>query len=331
MEFTLDSFMKLIREGHADVRLRDLVEVMGTDNFTYITQDALHLALAKGYKIPPQNWRQICRTKPVTDFKTHNEVRLNDFTTLSTVAELQAYDDLTRSDEEYTFSVVKYGNTVSMSMELRANDQLKSLATTVERMGAAAARTIEDYVFDTMLDDNPTIYDSNSLFDSSNHANDAGSTYELSTRGIDYAVQLMQTQTDTAGNTIDLVPRILIVPPALAAKAKRLIGADNAPVQYPFGATTHVGETTPNLYRGAFDLIVSPYMTTQTAGWYLCADPSQCEMLTMGFLNGNESPEILQEQPNTGHSFEYDAVRYKVRYIFGGAWGDWRGIVRGGV
>lgn len=331
MELTTQEFLRLMEEGKADMRLRDLVEVMGTDTFSYITQDALHLALVKGYKMPPSNWRRICRTKSVADFKTQNEVRLNDFTVLAQVGELQPYSELTQTDEEFTFTVVKWGKTVALSMELRANDQLKSLGQTMQRMGAAAARTIEDYVFDTNLDDNPTVSDSNSLFDDTNHGNDLGSTYELSTRGIDEAIRKLQVQTDTAGNHVDLVPQYLIVAPALAAKARRLVGATNAPVQYPFGAAQHVAETTPNLYQGAFEVIVSPYMTTNTSAWYLAADTSQCELFVMGFLNGQQEPEVLTENPLSGMSFDYDAVRYKVRYIFGGAWGDWRGIVRGGV
>ena len=72
---------------------------------------------------------------------------------------------------------------------------------------------------------------------------------------------------------------------------------------------------------------MTPWLSTDT-NWYLAADPSQVEMLTIKFFQGREEPELFEEAPGTGAEFEYDAKRYKARIFFGGDWGDFRGVVK---
>ena len=76
-------------------------------------------------------------------------------------------------------------------------------------------------------------------------------------------------------------------------------------------------------------VLTSPWLTSDA--FYLLADPMACEGLRMGFLNGQETPEILREASNGGWSFAHDAEQFKIRSIFGGAWVDWRGVYRDGV
>jgi hypothetical protein len=65
---------------------------------------------------------------------------------------------------------------------------------------------------------------------------------------------------------------------------------------------------------------------TDTNNWYLLADPGQVELIEIGYLGGQDAPEMLvQDDPTAGTVFSNDAISYKVRWIFGGGWLDYRG------
>lgn len=47
-------------------------------------------------------------------------------------------------------------------------------------------------------------------------------------------------------------------------------------------------------------------------------------------MNGREEPElIVQDNSLNGRVFTHDEITYKVRWIFGGAWLDYRGATAG--
>jgi hypothetical protein len=49
-------------------------------------------------------------------------------------------------------------------------------------------------------------------------------------------------------------------------------------------------------------------------------------MIELGFLDGREVPELIaQSTPDTGSVFTNDALAWKVRHVFGGAFLDYRG------
>ena len=65
---------------------------------------------------------------------------------------------------------------------------------------------------------------------------------------------------------------------------------------------------------------------TDTNNWYLLADPSEAELIEIAYLNGRREPELMvQDDPLAGTVFTNDAISYKVRWIFGGGWLDYRG------
>jgi len=88
------------------------------------------------------------------------------------------------------------------------------------------------------------------------------------------------------------------------------------------------GNNDRNVLEGALEVVVVPQFT-DTNDWYLQTDPRELEGIEIGFLNGVEEPELLvQDQPNVGTVFTNDAIAYKVRWIFGGGWVDFRGAYR---
>ena len=89
------------------------------------------------------------------------------------------------------------------------------------------------------------------------------------------------------------------------------------------------------MLEGALDIVVDPFLTSATA-WYVLADPNDAPTVIVGFLNGRQTPVLLVEKPtmtqvaggDDEYEFEFDVLRYKVRYDYGGATALWWGGVK---
>lgn len=55
-------------------------------------------------------------------------------------------------------------------------------------------------------------------------------------------------------------------------------------------------------------------------------------VVELGFLDGNEEPELfIQDSPTSGSMFTHDVLTYKLRHIYGGTVSDYRGTYKGVV
>jgi hypothetical protein len=126
----------------------------------------------------------------------------------------------------------------------------------------------------------------------------------------------MGKQTD-GQERLGLQPAYILVPVDLRWTAAELMNS-----AYVVGGTNE----TINVLKGLCDIIVVKYLT-DTDNWYLVANPSDIETIEIGFLGGQETPELfLQNQPTVDKVFTDDAIRYKVRHEYGGSIVDYRGF-----
>jgi hypothetical protein len=128
----------------------------------------------------------------------------------------------------------------------------------------------------------------------------------------------MTAQTDLDENACIFMPQYLVVHPAQALRAQELVVSTLDP---------DTGENRANVLKGKLEVIVTPYITS--TNWYLIADPAQADTFEVGLWHGSAEPEFFTEDPNSGHAFQFDENRCKVRLIFGGALLDYRGFVKG--
>lgn len=308
--------------GGARVPLTYLRESIGVGAWDSIMLDAMNKRLTKGWaSVQAQlHWNKLVSfVKPVRDFRTQYAVQAGEFTTLPAVPEGGAYHEVEFTDDRASYTVGKYGAMFSISYESKTNDDLAVLTRQMERFGRASARTVEAFVFATMLNANPTIYDSKALFHA-DHANDLGATKPLNHDNFEAAVKLLMAQTDIDGNPLDIKPSLLIVHNDEYYEALRLVKSMARPGTANNDINVHMGEVT-----------VIPTARVTTGLWYVAGDPSMVETIELGFLGGRQEPEIFMEQADSGHAFAYDEERVKCRLIFGGAWTDYRGVVRANV
>lgn len=311
----------VVRSVRANSSMKEAVSSSG---FGEILGDRLRKRMIAEYsEAGLQDWRKICTIGNPKDFYTNRVVKMGGYgTNMATVNEAAAYAALTSpTDEEATYAVTKRGGIESISMESIKNDNLGALQMIPKRLGRGCANTLYQFVFEFINPaTNPTIYDAAALYV-------AGHGSNLRTVALSYAEfnNIFVTMGDMTGYNEanffpDNKPKYLVVPNELWLTATEIAKANVS----SSGART---ETLDNAYS-EFDLEVIrvPYWTDSN-NYVTMADPKKIAGLEIGFLDGNEEPELLQEAANSGSDFTNDQIRYKVRHIYGGAIVDWRPFV----
>ena len=287
-----------------------------SSDFPNILLDAANKALTEGYREQPTTYQQFTRRTSATDFKANHRVRISSFTDLEEVKELAEYKEGTIKDEGETVKVATFGKIFTISRQAIINDDLDALSRIPAAMGRAARRTIEKTVY-ALINSNPKLSDGNAVF-SSAHKN-VGTAGAISDTTLKEARQLFMKQKDANKNLIQVRPRFMLIPPSLYVDAYRWMNSAFLP-----GATNEE----PNPFKGFVEEIIeSAYLSADFNGsdtaWYLFADPNVVDTIEVAFLDGNETPEIVQEE-----GFTTDGIRTKVRIDFGAAFIDYRGVFK---
>ena len=254
---------------------------------------------------------------PLSDFKTQYRVRYGGYGTLPTVNQSAAYTALTTpTDEQVTYTPAKRGGTETITLEAIKNDDIGLLRDIPRRLGRAAANTLYRFVFD-FIADNGNIYDSTALF-TAGHGN-LGSlalTYSTLETAI-IAIRDFTAYGDTS-DVLGLRAKWLLVPNELAEEAFQLVYTLTKP-----GTANRDNNYFATL---GLEMLVVPYWT-DTNNWYIVVNPTDCPTIEVGFMDGQEEPELfVQDMPNVGSLFTNDQLTYKVRHVYGAAVMDFRGF-----
>lgn len=317
-------WMSFVETAQGWDKRQTLKEAVATTGFTEVLGDRLRKRMIAEYsEAGLDDWRKICNVAAPKDFYTNRVIKMGGYgTNMPTVAEAGSYTALTSpTDEEATYAVSKRGGIESISMESIKNDNLRALQLIPKRLGRGAANTLYQFVFEFINPaTNPTIYDAAALYV-------AGHGNNLRTTALSYAeftaisiVMMKMTGYNEANFFLDNKPKYLCVPNDLWVTATEIAKSNVA-----FSGSR--AETIPNSYSDwNLEVIRVPYWT-DTNNFVTMGDPSKVEGIEIGFLDGNETPELLQEAANSGSDFTNDQVRYKLRHIYGGAIVDWRPFV----
>lgn len=324
--FDGDSAARIVRESWASGLLAGRTrESIDTTTWGEALGDSITRRLIEVYRSPGYaDWRRVVRTTPVRDFRTNRRVRVAGYGELPAVGQGGPYQPLTSpTDEEATYAISKRGGTEDLTFEAITNDDLEAVARIPENLARAAAMTLYRFVFQTMIAANPTCtYDSVALF----HASHGNTTaVALSNAGANSLRQKMRDQAAYGVSTdiLGITPRFLLVPNELEDLANQIA---NGMAAVP--ATTPGATDVPNLHRGS-EVIVCDHFT-DADDWYMIADPAQIPTIELGFLGGQEDPQLLmQDDPRVGAVFSADKVTWRIRHIYSGAVVDHRGFQRG--
>ena len=302
--------------GHMKAAIRLTASVDST-TFAEILGDSVTRRMIAEYKMSNlQDWRKIVNIVPLNDFRTNHRTRMGGYGDLPTVDEGEPYGALaTPGDEEATYAAMKKGGTEDLTLEMIKNDDAGAVQAIPRKLARAATRTLYKFVFNTLLADNPTIYDAVALFHAS-HGNLGAVGLDATNLALRRQAMLKQTEADS-GERLGIPAKYLIHPVDLDKVAYDLVAAprnsDFDPTAADFTRTLQM-ET------------ISVPIWTDVNNWFLMADPMDIASIEIGFLDGKEDPELfVQDAPNVGSMFSNDKLTYKIRHVYGGANTDYRG------
>jgi hypothetical protein len=290
-------------------------ESLGDTQLAYTLGDAMNRRMVADYRNEDQFdvWRAIASIGRFDDFRTVHRTRFGGYGDLSTVAKGQAYPALVSpSDEEVTYAPFKKGGTEGITLENIKNDDVGVIRAVPKKLSKVAKRTLAKFVLD-FIKTNPVIYDGLSLFDAG-HNNLGGAA--LSAAAVAAGRIAMHTQVERDSNDrLPISPRSLLVPFDLEETGNNI-----------FRRNTNNDKTfVQNL---SLDVLAVWYWTDVT-DWALAADPADVESIEVGFLDGNQEPELfVQDNPSSGSMFSNDQLTWKIRHIYGGVVKDYRGLYK---
>jgi hypothetical protein len=316
----------------------NVAEAMNTASFTALLSNLMHKAMVKEYLQQDFLWKGLARAENVTDFKAWRFLRLGEFADLSVVAEGAAYlDDLgTPTEEEITFAIQKRGGISIITWEMVINDEMQKIRTFPGKMARASNRTLNKHVIGIMTGNATYDVDSVALFHAASHVNLDSTAYSYD------KIKTLRKDMDLHKDPDDKEAR--------RVKARHLwAGADMYDAVYSDlftdgQPTLSVDRTAaaaqpmdspnrPNILRSKYGLDLQNLPEADGTNYvYLTGDPSEVDMIVVGFLNGNQLPQLfVQDLDRVGSFFDEDEITYKIRHIYEADLLDYRPFARVGA
>lgn len=220
--------------------------------------------------------------------------------------------ELSGNEKAESWKIESYGNKFVLTRQMIINDDLGNFTNLIQTFSRMAMTTVNGLSYDLLQSTTYKMADGSGLYVASRNN---ASTSALSSEALSAGRLAMSKHTSIDGKTpLNIVPKYLIVSPALEVTAKEILGALSK-----VGAdNTNV----PNVNQNAYVLIVDPEINSDTA-WYLLAD---YRTLKMGYLAGTNRSPVTKMNDSTITRTTYEGV-----FDVGVMVEDYRGLYRGNV
>ncbi len=306
-----EAYVDLTGDAKVSGRVENFTEALTSTSFSNVLGDAITRRLVKEYNNKTQldAWRKFASIVPVSDFREQKRVRMGGYGDLAAVSEAAAYAAVTSpTDDVAKYSASKRGGLEKITLEMIKNDDVGAIRQIPVKLARAAKRTLSKFAFNLIVS-NPTLGDSKTLFhaDHGNLGSEALSAASFTARRL----AMMKQKEAGSNEVLSIPPAFLLVPPELEETAYNL-----------FVRNTN---NDPQYVQTVKPEIIPIWYATDADDWYLAADPADITGIEIGFLDGNEEPELfVQDNPTSGSVFTNDQITYKIRHIYGGAVIDYR-------
>lgn len=292
-----------------------LTEAISSTTFDDVLGNSITRRMVADYRTPSQYdvWKRLATTTQVGDFRLNERTRMGGYGDLPAVAENGSYDALTSpADEKATYAVTKRGGKETISLETIRNDDVGVIQRVPIKLSRAAQRTLSKFVLDFLVD-NSAIYDTVVLFHAT-HGNLGTTALSAATYAAGRLAMMKQAEAGSS-DRLGIGPANIFIPLDLEETA--------------FDIFQRATNNDPDFVESQRPRVsINPvWYWTDLNNWYLSADPMEIPTIEIGFLDGNEEPEIfVADMPTQGSLFTNDQWVYKIRFIFGGNVLEYRGL-----
>lgn len=281
-----------------------------TSDFPILLGSTVNRTLRDAYALAPQTWRPLGRQTTVSDFREVSRVALGDIAALEKVNEHGEYKYGSLGEEGAPLKVGKFGKIIAITWEAIVNDDLSAMTRIPQALGAAAAQTESDVVWNLLLG-NPNFVDGTPVFHA-DHGNLAASGGAINTTTLAAARAAMRKQKSKAGHFLNLGPEYLVVGPDKELEAYQFTSSNYVPAK-----NADINDSR----NASLQVIVDARITGNQ--WYLYAAPGLVDTFEYAYLEGEQG--VFTE---TREGFEVDGMEIKARLVFGAAWIDYRGAYK---
>lgn len=320
-------------------RQKALLAATGGSEFPYLTGHIIEREIVTAFQGTPMTMERIVRNTTRSNFNLKNIIDYRGAAErLQKVPQSGEYPARKPTESVLQYRLEKFGARIENPYELITNDDLGAFQSIPNDLALAARRTRDWYITNLLFDSDGPI---DAVWTGDGGQASVSNT-ALNAANLSAALLAVAQYTDNSSGhdePIMMVPRFLVVPPALKHTADELTQAANLAViatgvdSSP--ATTRVSQLN-SIMKYGLEVVVGHYIphvvTTGSKGstcWGLVAAPSDVPIAEFGTLAGTSGPEVFMKASNqmrigggvdpSGASFETDTIEYKVRDCMGGS------------
>ena len=333
MNMEVDTYHDYLQGQWKHLASKNLQEAVTTSDFSVAFGDAMFKRLQKAYKDDDLNdWRRVISSiENLPDAtNTFRIIRVGQVGTLPTVAQNAAYQELapvTATEREETMTPTKKGGLRKFTWEDAMADRIGVLRDIPTGLGRAAARTIQQAVWDAIEQNTVLNADSVVLIDDATHSNRLSGDGAISYANVVTLVNQLRDQTELdSGEKLGLSPKFLLVGNTLEDTAIEITDSN---VKVTSAEDSTVASVVKKWKLETFRTNGLGRTSGTENRWYVMIDPKQGETITVGFLGGRDRPEIFvqgKDTPTAGAFFEADSITFKIRLVFATTAVDFRWI-----
>jgi hypothetical protein len=289
-----------------------------SSDFPLLFSNLAGKTLDAAYEEEPHTWKPIARQRNLPDFRNANDLIVAGSLTPELLLEGGEYKAGTLVEDQHTWNLSTYARKITLTRQAIINDDLSAMERVPEMLGRGFRRLESNIIWALITGNAVTSVDGVALFNAA-HNNMSASTLTIAVAGMNTARKAMRKQTDLAGNTINLIPKYLMVPTDLESIALQFLFPTG------FAPTARSGDNGPvvNAQSASMELIVEPRLDGAADVFYLAASPGSVEGIVYGYLAGEEGPTVT-----TTEKRDPDGVELLARFDFGAAVKDFRGFYR---
>jgi len=317
--------------AEAAIRLDGQVEVpkdrmelaraaFSTTSMPTILGGSLDKIVISGYNETPATWASFAKIIPLPNFRPHSTVRPNFLGQAEKVGpDGELKHGSISEDVLASLKLDTFGKILGLARQSLFNDDLGVFTDTAYALGRMARRGVSDLIWSVIL------ANAGDFFHADNGNFLTGTDSALGHDSAATAVAAMRTQRDTEGNDLDILPKVLAVPPELETTARALLESTEL----------HAAEGSPtgNPLKNLADLEVESRLSnsdkfdgTSAKAWYLFSAPASASVV-VGFLGGRREPvvEFRGLDQSDAHTL---GITWRVFHDYGAALNDHRAAVK---
>ena len=324
-----ESALKMIAQTGAVLPLESLGILSAAVSPDMLPNGLTNLVTAKIHKIwqdYKDDWKQ---------WTTQSKSDYLDQQTIEIVESMGIADKLRESGGEFnvkpipdaipaTYDIYGYGNLAEANLRTLKSDRMGFFDDLSDRLAKSMWSRFNSTVYVDNLQSNPTVFDGNSLFDTSNHGNDfddseVGKTlnYANALSCLDLADVMVDGQDEPVG-----AEKFWIVTGHRNWEAAQQIFNN----QWRPGSANRDFNAVRSRIMG---VILNKKLGTD---WYLIADKKELQGLELCFYQGKQEPAVIAEKGDTSVGYQFTRPghqRWRVEMWMGTVWKSYYAAIRG--